>query len=122
MSESTRRLAMACRLQRPVSASSGEESKEELEYQEQIREREVEQRRRAVGEDMASLLTVMSEVRLKQTNYGKQNQIHSLFFQFNFMGIYYVYTKYNLNGRCSMRLLMPKFRCANHLRLHSLLH
>jgi hypothetical protein len=58
MSEATRRLALACRLQRPYIA----EDEKEMEIQEQIREREVAERRRAVGEDMASLLTVMAEV------------------------------------------------------------
>ena len=83
MSESTRRLAMACRLQRPTSPSSGEESKEELEYQEQIRQREVEQRRRAVGEDMASLLSVMSEVSEKKMKCHKKSNFFVPGFTFN---------------------------------------
>jgi len=58
MSEATRRLALACRLQRPYIA----EDEKEMEVQEQIRERQVAERRRAVGEDMASLLSVMSEM------------------------------------------------------------
>ena len=71
MSESTRRLALACRLQRPPTNNTSEDEKEQ-EYLEQIREREVAERRRAVGEDMASLLSVMSEVRKKQ---GKSNYL-----------------------------------------------
>jgi hypothetical protein len=59
MSEATRRLALACRLRRPYVAS---EDAKEMEFQEQQREMEVAQRGRAVGEDMASLLAVMSEV------------------------------------------------------------
>lgn len=59
MSEATRRLALSCRLRRPYVAS---EDTKEMEVQEQQREMEVAQRRRAVGEDMASLLAVMSEV------------------------------------------------------------
>lgn len=58
MSEATRRLALACRLRRPVVAEDGKE----VEAQERIREMQVAERRRAVGEDMASLLGVMSEV------------------------------------------------------------
>jgi hypothetical protein len=62
MSESTRRLALACRLQQPNADDDGysfEETKS--------REAEaVADRRRAVGEDMASLLGVMSEVRIQQ--------------------------------------------------------
>jgi hypothetical protein len=58
MSEATRRLALSCRLRRPYVA----EDEKEMEVQEQIREREVAERRRAVGEDMASLLSVMAEV------------------------------------------------------------
>ena len=58
MSEATRRLALACRLRRPVVA----EDEKEMEAQERVREMQVAERRRAVGEDMASLLGVMSEV------------------------------------------------------------
>jgi hypothetical protein len=58
MSEATRRLALACRLRRPYVV----EDEKEMEAQEQEREMEVNDRRRAVGEDMASLLAVMSEV------------------------------------------------------------
>lgn len=59
MSEATRRLALACRLRRPFVV----EDEEELEIQEQTREQEVKERRRALGEDMSGLLSVMSEVR-----------------------------------------------------------
>jgi hypothetical protein len=59
MAESTRRLALACRLRRPVTA---EEEKEGDAQAERIREKQVAERRRAVGEDMSSLLGVMSEV------------------------------------------------------------
>lgn len=59
MSEATRRLALACRLRRPYIVS---EDQKEMETQEQRREREVAERRRAVGEDMTSLLAVMSEM------------------------------------------------------------
>ena len=57
MSESTRRLALACRLQQPRSEEDGENEDDE-----RHREAEVLERRRAIGEDMASLLGVMSEV------------------------------------------------------------
>ena len=57
MAESTRRLALACRLRQPRSEEDGES--EEAERREEI---EVAERRRAVGEDMASLLGVMSDV------------------------------------------------------------
>ena len=60
MSEATRRLALSCRLRRPYVPS--EDEKEE-EMAERHREMEVAQRKRAVGDDMASLLGVMSEVR-----------------------------------------------------------
>lgn len=59
MSEATRRLALACRLQRPVTPV--EEGKE-AELQEQRIEREVAERRRAVGDDMVALLASMAEV------------------------------------------------------------
>lgn len=58
MSESTRRLALACRLRRPVVVED-EKDAEEVELQ---HETEVADRRRAIGEDMASLLAVISEV------------------------------------------------------------
>lgn len=59
MSEATRRLALACKLRRPLSP---EEEKETDAHAERLREFQVLERRRAVGEDMASLLGVMSEV------------------------------------------------------------
>mmetsp|Transcript_24891 Transcript_24891/g.61225 ORF Transcript_24891/g.61225 Transcript_24891/m.61225 type:complete len:850 (-) Transcript_24891:1812-4361(-) len=59
MSEATRRLALACKLRRPLSP---EEEKESDAHAERIREFQVLERRRAVGEDMASLLGVMSEM------------------------------------------------------------
>jgi hypothetical protein len=58
MSESTRRLALACKLRRPYVVED-EKDAEEIERQHEM---EVAERRRAVGEDMASLLAVMSEV------------------------------------------------------------
>mmetsp|Transcript_42996 Transcript_42996/g.103973 ORF Transcript_42996/g.103973 Transcript_42996/m.103973 type:complete len:874 (+) Transcript_42996:219-2840(+) len=58
MSESTRRLALACRLRRPYSADDERDASE----QERQQEADVAARRRAVGEDMASLLGVMSEM------------------------------------------------------------
>lgn len=58
MSESTKRLALACRLRRPYVV----EDESEREHIEQIHQMEVAERRRAVGDDMASLLSVMSEV------------------------------------------------------------
>ena len=57
MSESTRRLALACRLRQPRNDDNGD-----CEENERHRETEVAERRRAVGEDMASLLGVMAEV------------------------------------------------------------
>ena len=64
MAESTRRLALSCRLRRPFVQKEGEDEKEMEEKAEQ-REAEVIERRRAVGEEMASLLSVMSEVSLE---------------------------------------------------------
>lgn len=58
MSESTRRLALACRLRRPCVVEDDKDADEV----EQQHEMEVAQRRRAIGDDMASLLAVMSEV------------------------------------------------------------
>lgn len=60
MSESTRRLARACRLEQPRS----EEDDNNENTNEAARQREVEiaERRRAVGDDMASLLGVMAEM------------------------------------------------------------
>jgi hypothetical protein len=59
MSESTRRLALACRLRRPYTVEDERDAAE----QERQQELDVAARRRAVGEEMASLLGVMSEVR-----------------------------------------------------------
>lgn len=67
MAESTRRLALACRLRRPITA---EEEKEGDSQAERIREIQVAERRRAVGEDMSSLLGVMSEVSRKDQTIG----------------------------------------------------
>lgn len=58
MSESTRRLALACRLRRPYVVDE-EKNADEVERQHEM---EVAERRKAVGDDMASLLSVMSEV------------------------------------------------------------
>jgi hypothetical protein len=58
MSESTRRLALACRLRRPYVVES-DQDKKEIEKQHEM---EVAERKRALGDDMASLLSVMSEV------------------------------------------------------------
>lgn len=60
MSESTRRLALACRLRRPYVVEDERDAAE----QERQQESDMASRRRAVGEDMASLLGVMSEVSL----------------------------------------------------------
>eukprot|EP00534_Pseudo-nitzschia_fraudulenta_P001896 CAMPEP_0201138098 /NCGR_PEP_ID=MMETSP0850-20130426/55755_1 /ASSEMBLY_ACC=CAM_ASM_000622 /TAXON_ID=183588 /ORGANISM="Pseudo-nitzschia fraudulenta, Strain WWA7" /LENGTH=774 /DNA_ID=CAMNT_0047409483 /DNA_START=157 /DNA_END=2481 /DNA_ORIENTATION=+ len=57
MAESTRRLALACRLRQPRTEEEGD--REEIDRR---RERDVAERRRAVGEDMASLLGVMSDM------------------------------------------------------------
>lgn len=57
MAESTRRLALACRLRQSRS-----EDEKEGEDAERRQEAEVAERRRAVGEDLASLLGVMSDV------------------------------------------------------------
>ena len=72
MSESTRRLAMACRLRRPISTDDNNNNNNHndnnrgvdvSEQERQQQEADVAARRRAIGEDMASLLAVMSEVR-----------------------------------------------------------
>ena len=57
MSESSRRLALACRLIQPHTGEDGDS--EEMNRR---RETELLERRRAVGEDMGSLLGVMSDV------------------------------------------------------------
>jgi hypothetical protein len=61
MAEATRRLALSCKLRRPFTMNQGEDQ-EEIEAEEQRREGDVLNRRHAVGEDMAGLLAVMSEV------------------------------------------------------------
>jgi hypothetical protein len=61
MAEATRRLALSCKLRRPLTTNAGEDQKE-VEAEEQKREEEVLNKRHAVGEDMAGLLAVMSEV------------------------------------------------------------
>ena len=57
MAESTRRLALACRLRQSRTDEEGES-----EEAERRQETEVAERRRAVGEDLAGLLGVMSDV------------------------------------------------------------
>jgi len=57
MAESTQRLALACRLSQPHT-----DEEEDYEFVERRREMEVAERRRAIGEDMASLLGVMSDM------------------------------------------------------------
>ena len=76
MSEATRRLALACRLRRPVTV----EDEKEMEAQERIREFEVHERRKAVGEDMTSLLGVMSEVRKTSFEVSSLGSNHILIF------------------------------------------
>jgi hypothetical protein len=61
MAEATRRLALSCKLRRPFTINPGEDQKE-MEAEDRKREGEVLDRRHAVGEDMAGLLAVMSEV------------------------------------------------------------
>eukprot|EP00934_Nitzschia_sp_Nitz4_P006982 Nitzschia sp. Nitz4//scaffold1_size375055//341258//343932//NITZ4_000337-RA/size375055-augustus-gene-0.697-mRNA-1//1//CDS//3329541228//6972//frame0 len=58
MSEATRRLALACQLKRPIAA----EDEKEAELHEQMMDREVADRRRALGEEMTSLLGVMAQM------------------------------------------------------------
>lgn len=59
MSEATRRLALSCRLRRPYNAV---EDEKEMVMQERQMGQEVAQRRHALGDEMASLLGVMSDV------------------------------------------------------------
>jgi hypothetical protein len=61
MAEATRRLSLACKLRRPY-VQDGNEDPREQEANERRREEEVVNRRKAVGEDMASLLSVMADV------------------------------------------------------------
>jgi hypothetical protein len=58
MSEATRRLALSCRLRRPLSA----EDEKDLVDKARREQDEVQERRRAIGEEMTSLLLVMAEV------------------------------------------------------------
>lgn len=76
MSDATRRLALACRLRRPVTV----EDEKEMEAQERIREFQVQERRKAVGEDMTSLLGVMSEVRKTSFEVSSLGSNHVLIF------------------------------------------
>ena len=64
MAEATRRLSLACKLRRPYVSDGSEDAKEQ-EASERRREEEVSSRRRAVGEDMAGLLSVMADVSSK---------------------------------------------------------
>lgn len=63
MAESTRRLALSCKLRRPYVI----EDENDTEQIEREKDMEVAERRRAVGDDMSSLLSVMAEVRLRVT-------------------------------------------------------
>lgn len=58
MSEATRRLAVSCRLRRPYSV----EDEMEVADRERRERDDIEERRRALGEEMTSLLAVMSEM------------------------------------------------------------
>lgn len=58
MSEATQRLALSCKLRRPYAA----EDEREMAAQERRMAKEVAERQNALGEDMASLLSVMSGV------------------------------------------------------------
>lgn len=104
MSEATRRLALACRLRRPYIVS---EDQKEMETQEQRREREVAERRRAVGEDMTSLLAVMSEVS------EKMGSLSDLFFTKACIQSICCAT---FTNRCWTKLRMLRSKCANPLR------
>jgi hypothetical protein len=57
MAESTRRLATACRLRQSRAEEDGDDGEAE-----RRQETEVAERRRAIGEDLAGLLGVMSDV------------------------------------------------------------
>ena len=59
MSEATRRLALSCRLRRPCNVV---EDEREMAAQEQRMDQEVAERRHSLGDDMSSLLGVMSDV------------------------------------------------------------
>lgn len=96
MSESTRRLALACRLRRPYTVEN-DQDKKEIERQHEM---EVAERRRAVGDDMASLLSVMSEVSGRQGINLDCSSSHFL----------------PLPNRCSTRLLKHRCKCASRLK------
>jgi len=64
MSEATRRLAMACKLRRDASEENLDESSGLTE------EEMIKQRRGAVGEEMASILELLGEVRLMMVLFG----------------------------------------------------
>eukprot|EP00538_Stauroneis_constricta_P004203 CAMPEP_0119553858 /NCGR_PEP_ID=MMETSP1352-20130426/6499_1 /TAXON_ID=265584 /ORGANISM="Stauroneis constricta, Strain CCMP1120" /LENGTH=872 /DNA_ID=CAMNT_0007600341 /DNA_START=91 /DNA_END=2709 /DNA_ORIENTATION=- len=59
MAESTRRLAMACRLQRPINPADDDKDEEAIAERRAYEEAE---RRRSVGDEMASLMGVMAEM------------------------------------------------------------
>ena len=59
MSEATRRLAISCRLRRPYASEDDRDSI----IQEHRMKQEVAERRTAMGDEMASLLGVMADVR-----------------------------------------------------------
>jgi hypothetical protein len=103
MSEATRRLALACRLRRPVSA----EDEKEGEQHERLREIQVAERRRAVGDDMASLLGVMSEV-CEKTMRLKYVALPP--------NIFFLKACSLPSFRCWMKLPKLRFRCVSHLR------
>ena len=67
MAESTRRLALACRLRQSRS-----EDEKEGEEAERRQEAEVAERRRAIGDDLASLLGVMSDVSSNRRKFENQ--------------------------------------------------
>ena len=62
MAESTRRLSSACRLERQTTSGGSDDEGDEMKRQDED-ERGIQERRESVGEEMTSILTLLSEVR-----------------------------------------------------------
>jgi len=111
MSEATRRLALSCRLRRPYSA----EDEKELNEKERRERADVHDRRRAIGEEMASILVLMAEVRSLRRCIKCEITSREDFLNLKvFVGSYCFSCFFLLSPtRCWKRLRMRRHRCVN---------
>ncbi len=100
MSEATRRLALSCRLRRPYTA----EDEKDIAIQERRMKQDVAERRSALGDEMVSLLGVMSDV---------SDMCNAITFSYEQYSYSSLPLSWSLVGRCWKRLLMLKHKWFN---------